>query len=300
MGENQDKAVALLGIAATKEPQDKPCPPDNVMSAFIENRVNSKTRTMMLSHLNQCEDCYVVWEQLGIYAVEENAQAVKQKKAEKTGFIQRLKNWYNDRPIWNAAIPGIALASLTVVLMVNRPDSPNQGMTVDPSIAVAALDADMLGDSISQYPLPWESSTFGFFNSTYTAPVKAVGAGLWNARNELINSKAPLPSQLASEPEIDWKNSEWRDYYAFGQWTMSAWVFAKAKQIDPTQWAELNKILQALEIRFKQQPDPEAIRVLQTIDKIKGSLNRLSKTEDVLAQATFLREIDLGLQKLFL
>lgn len=67
MVDNQDKAIALLSIAATKKPQDKPCPPDNEMSAFIENRANLESRNLILSHLNQCEDCYFVWEHLAIY-----------------------------------------------------------------------------------------------------------------------------------------------------------------------------------------------------------------------------------------
>ena len=302
MVDNQDKAVALLGIAATKKPQDKPCPPDNVMSAFIENRVNSKTRTMMLTHLNQCEDCYLVWEQLGIYAVEENAQAVKQQKPDKVGFIQRLKNWYGDRSLWTTAVPGFALASLAIVLVLNQSDNSYQDISSGSAIAVAALDADMLAESIKQLPTPWENPTFGFSRATYTSPVKAVGTGLWDTRCTLIKSKDPLPKQLASEVAIDWQKSEWQDYYAFGKWTVSAWIFANEKQVEQSQWAKLNKTLQTLEISFKQhsQPEPEAKIALQVIDKMKVSLDRLSQKEDVLAQTTLLREIDLGLQKLFL
>ncbi len=301
MEDNQDKAVALLGLAATKKPRETPCPPDNVMSAFIENRVNSETRTMLLSHINQCEDCYLVWEQLGLYLAEENTHVVKQPKAEKIGFIQHLKNWYGDRSVWTTAVPGFALASLAIVLVLNQSDTSHKDISSDLSMVVAEFDANISADSINQLPTPWESPTFGFSKSTYTIPVKAVGTGIWNTRNTLINSKDPLPSQLVSELAIDWQNSEWRDYYAFGQWTVSAWVLTKAKHVDQSQWAELSKILQTLETSFKQhQPEPEAKLALQIIDKMKVSLARLSNKEDILAQTTLVREIEQGLQKLFL
>ena len=302
MVDNQDKAVALLGIAATKKNQDNPCPPDNVMSAFIENRVNSETRTMMLSHLNQCEDCYLVWEQLGLFLAKENTHVVEQPKAEKTGFIQHLKKWYCDKSLWTTAVPSFALASLAIVLVLNQSNTSYKEISSDPSIVVAELDENIIADSINQLPTPWESPTFGFSKSTYTIPVKAVGTGIWNIRNTLINSKDPLPNQLVSELAIDWQNSEWRDFYAFGQWTVSAWVLAKAKYVDRLQWAELSKILQTLETSFKQHPqsEPEAKLALQAIDKIKVNLSRLSKKEDILAQTTLLREIEQGLQKLFL
>jgi len=65
---------------------------------------------------------------------------------------------------------------------------------------------------------------------------------------------------------------------------------------------QLNKSLQTLEASFKQhqQSESEAKIALQTIDRIKASLGRLSRQEDLSAQTALLYEIDLGLQKLFL
>jgi hypothetical protein len=44
MADNQDKNIALLGIAATKKTLDQECPPENIMSAFIEGRLDSEMR----------------------------------------------------------------------------------------------------------------------------------------------------------------------------------------------------------------------------------------------------------------
>jgi hypothetical protein len=67
MPDYQDRTLALLGIAATTEVLYQPCPSENIMSAFVEDRIDPTTRAMMLSHLNRCEICYLTWEQLNIY-----------------------------------------------------------------------------------------------------------------------------------------------------------------------------------------------------------------------------------------
>jgi hypothetical protein len=111
-----------------------------------------------------------------------------------------------------------------------------------------------------------------------------------------------LPAQLVSDPAIDWQDSEWLDYYVFGQWLVSAWVLAKDEHINPSQWTQLNTSLKTLETGFKQrkQSEHEVEIALQTIVKMKVTLERLSQKQDLSAQSSLLREIDLGLQKLFM
>ena len=45
MPDYRDRDLALLGIAATKQALDQPCPTENFMSAFIENRLNSSAES---------------------------------------------------------------------------------------------------------------------------------------------------------------------------------------------------------------------------------------------------------------
>ena len=299
MADDQDRTLALLGIAATKETQDQPCPPDNIMSAFIENRMGPKTRAMMLSHLNRCEDCYLLWEQLGGEIAQDCIKATKQHQPDKVGFFQRLENWFNMGISWQTAVPGLVLA---IVLVVNLTDTSKKDAYSDSPMAVVRLDAEMLASSINQFPVPWKDQNFGFSKSTYTSPAKAVGVGIWNAKNTFLNTQHPLPNQLVSDFAIDWQNSEWQDYYTFGKWSVSAWVLANAKHVEPAQWMQLSKSLQTLEASFKQhqQSESEAKIVLRAIDKIKASVGSLSHQEDLSAQTALLREIELGLQKLFL
>ncbi len=299
MEDDQDRVLALLGIAATKETEDQPCPPDNIMSAFIENRVGPKTHAMMLSHLNRCEDCYLLWEQLGSVTELNSVKAIKQHKIEKVGFFQQFENWLDSGVSWQTAVPGLALA---ILLVVNMSDSSKQKIYSDPSMPVVKLDAETLAFSINQLPVPWNDQTFGFNKSTFTTPAKAVGVGIWSAKSILLNSQHPLPAQLVSDPAIDWQDSKWQDYYTFGKLSVSAWVLANAEHIKPTQWTQLSKSLHTLETEFKQrqQSEPEAKIALQTIDKMNVSLDRLSRKKDFPAQIALLREIELGLQKLFL
>lgn len=320
MIDDQEMTIALLGIAATKESPDEVCPPDNLMSALIENRVNRKTRAKMLSHLNRCEDCYLVWEQLGAYSAQENVlteenvmaqenvktqenvQVVKPPKVKNTGLIQRFENCFNAKFFWQTAASGLAVASLALALIVNLPDSPDQAGYSDLAMAVATVDADVLARSIEQLAAPWENQTFGFNNASYTIPAKAVGAGIWNARSTLLNVQDPLPVELHSEPAIVWQDSQWYDYYALGQWTLSAWILVNAENIEQSQWELLSEALQTLEARFKQrqQAEPEATIALQSIHKMQVSLERLAQKQDLSAQRILLRDIKLGMQKIFL
>lgn len=303
MTDNQNRALALLGVAATKKPLNLTCPPENVMSAFIEDRVESKTRTMMLSHINGCEDCYLTWETLSVFLAQNTVQAVKHNNTDQAGLFQRLVNWFNSDFSWHIAVPGLALASLAIALVVNMPFTLYKNAITNPAmVAATTLDADKLADSINQLPVPWKDQTFGFNQSAYTKQAKAVGVGIWNARGALMNSDAPLPSQLGTEYPIDWQDSDCRDYYAFGQWTLDAWVLANAEHVKPVQWQLMNKSLQTLEtdLKQRQQSEPEAVIALQTIGKMKTSLDRLSRKADFSAQSTLIREIEIGLQKLFL
>lgn len=57
-----EQLVALVGLAATKQPrQPISCPSDEELAELIDNQLDHKQRTIMLSHLNQCNDCYQLW-----------------------------------------------------------------------------------------------------------------------------------------------------------------------------------------------------------------------------------------------
>ncbi|MEE9345629.1 MAG: hypothetical protein V3U88_08480 [Methylococcales bacterium] len=301
MADNQDKTLALLGIAATKKSPDQECPPENIMSAFIEDHLDSEMRTKMLAHVNQCEDCYFTWEQTSLFLAQHQVKVAELIKTPKVGILQRLKSWLDSGFSWQVALPGLSLAALAIAMVVNLPDS-DTGFS-DPSIAATkALDADTLARKINQFPVPWKDQRFGFNKSAYTAPAKAFGVGLWDVRRSLINSDEPLPVQLESEPAINWRNSAYHDYYAYGQWALDAWLLAKAKHVKPQQWAVLKQSLQTLEtgLKQRQQFEPEATIALKNIGTIKTSLDRLSQKVHPSLQTALLRDIEHGVQTLFL
>lgn len=305
MADNQDRTLALLGVAATKKPTDSTCPPENVMSAFIENRVDTKTRTTLLAHMSHCDDCYLTWETLSVFLAENQSdvEATQQQDLKKPGFFHRLGEWFNNGFSWQIALPGLALASLAIALVINIPHALYKSTRTDPAVVAATtMDADTLARSINRLPVPWENQTFGFSNTVYSSPVKAVGAGIWSARNALMNLKDPLPKQLDTEPAVNWKQSDFRDYYTFGQWTLNAWVLANAQHVKPAQWALLSQSVKRLEVSLKrhQGSEPESVVVLQAIGQMRGSLSRLSRSVDPAAQNALLREIETGLQKIFM
>ncbi len=295
----QDRMIALLGIAATKEVQHQPCPSENIMSAFIEDRVDFETRAMILSHLNRCEICYLTWEQLNIHVAQSQPYT---RRLHNAGYHQRSRNGFNSDFSWRKVFPGLVFVSLLIALVVNILVTSYKEIDVDTPMASAAiLDAGTLATSINQLPVPWNNQPFELNDSTYAHPVKAFGVGIWSARNALMNEADSIPTLLVSHPTIDWQASQWRDYYTLGQLTLDAWVLANAKQIKPTQWTLLRQSLQALETGLQErlQSEPEASIALQLIDKMKINLKRLSRKTDYSARKSLLNEIEIGLEKLF-
>ncbi|MEE9425937.1 MAG: hypothetical protein V3V18_13330 [Methylococcales bacterium] len=302
MPDYQDRTLALLGIAATTEVLHQPCPSENIMSAFIEDRIDLKTRAMMLSHLNRCEICYLTWEQLNISVVQDNLQTIKKNKADKVWFHRRSKRRGNSSSSLQKKSPWLVLVSLLITFAVYMFVTSFLTITSDPSMDTATtFDVDVLASNIDQLPVPWKNQLSGPDSSAYSLPAKAFGTGIWSAKNELLGANQLLPAQLVSLSTIDWQGSQWSIYHAFGRLTLDVWVLANAnKQVKLAQWTLLRKSLQALEIGFqkRQQFEPEASIALQMIDKMKVSLTRLSRKSNHSARKTLLNDIEIGLRKL--
>ena len=59
--QQQQRAIALLGLAAQKTDLAGACPADETMAAFLDDRLSGKAREGMLAHLNRCPGCYHQW-----------------------------------------------------------------------------------------------------------------------------------------------------------------------------------------------------------------------------------------------
>jgi hypothetical protein len=70
---DDERLVALFGLAASKRQQSQllPCPSDEQLAELIDDSLNHKQRTTMLSHLNQCNECYQLWLETSSLLLEE-------------------------------------------------------------------------------------------------------------------------------------------------------------------------------------------------------------------------------------
>ncbi len=69
---DNERLVALFGLAAAqKNSQPVTCPSDEQLAKLIDNNLDHKQRTTMLSHLNQCSDCYQLWLETSTLLLEE-------------------------------------------------------------------------------------------------------------------------------------------------------------------------------------------------------------------------------------
>jgi hypothetical protein len=299
MPDKYNKNLEWLGL--TKESLNHTCLTESVINALIEDHLDSEARALIMSHLNQCETCYFSWKQLCIIATQNNQQFVRQHAIDSVGTHQNTINYFKAGFCWQTVIPIAILTVSLIALVINISITSYKNSDTNLSAVATTLDADTLANSINQLPAAWDNQTFELAKAADTLAAKAVGVGIWSARNTLMNLDDALPLQLRSEPIINWKESEWQYYYALGQWILHAWVLANADHVKSAQWAVLRQSLQSLEtsLKHRQHSEPQAIIALQIMGNMKTSLNHLSRIADHSTQNDLMTEIKSGLHQLF-
>ncbi len=69
---DNERLIALIGLAAAKKNSHlSPCPSDEKIAELVDNSLGHKQRTMLLGHLNQCNECYQLWLETSALLLEE-------------------------------------------------------------------------------------------------------------------------------------------------------------------------------------------------------------------------------------
>ncbi len=137
------------------------------MAAFIDNRLNTEQRSIVLDHLDACPDCYEKW----LLVAETKAD---EKKAP-------VRFW--KRPLFTIPLAIAASLAVFIVLIVSRPN-PDRLL----SKTYKTVHQQNLTFSADSLILPWEqpSQSFGFASAQrISASYRAFGAGLWQGKQEL-------------------------------------------------------------------------------------------------------------------
>lgn len=299
--EQSDRKLALLALAATKKAPESICPPDENLAAFIEGQLKRNEHKAMLTHLSQCNECYYHWQDAFAFAgefeanVETNDSKVRSSKNRWQGFKSLLPNW-------NIAVPAIAAAALSLLVVIMLPESSALNRQMDNAyISLAANSTVDLEKELSTLPLPWETGAFGFDSHNDSPSATAFGTGLVDGKSELSGEERTLPIRLKSDRDVDWADSKWSDYYNLGRWTLLSWSLSKSDKATANDWVEIQKISEQLLQQFNQRPADEqhaqlAAAALKRIDPILSSLQQQPSESNSVAIG---RRLEITMQQFF-
>ncbi len=297
--EAMDKLAASCGIAATR-PNDPAgeCPPDAVMAAFLEHRLDKQGKEKMLAHLNRCEDCYRLWVETSLLLHEEvpesPATTPSQVKAKRPLLWEKMRGWLPAAPVLAPALTGAALTVAVVAVLVNRPDAP-----IEQSPLIALVEKHPVTEKLaSQLPEPWEGTPLAFDSENYSATERAIAAGIWETKHRLADGQAPLPDFLEGSLKR-WRQADFKPYYQFGQWLATAWILAQSGTGSQADWQDLLQTARRLQTQFVGREENDAAKARQLLTQLQPVLQRLASERAPQIHNQFARQIQMAMERLF-
>ncbi len=197
-----ETSKVLFALGATNPTWSAPCPTDETMAAFIDNRLDEAQRSTFLQHLDACPRCYQQW--LEVCAQKESSETVSPLQVTR----------HAARRLWYSGAGLAAAACLVVVLLRTVFIAPDMHVLLNKSYN----DAIKLNlSSLSQNPpmLPWETENVrGTSIDTQPEPILAFESGFLLGRNQLIDNKATQDTAGAR-----WTGTDFEVCYALGKWS---------------------------------------------------------------------------------
>jgi hypothetical protein len=298
--EQQEREMALLGLAATDTPMVTRCPSEETLARFIEGGLTGQGRETMLAHLNRCASCYHHWLQAAsLLNGGERAALAPARNGSLARVRQSLQPWWTG---WKLIVPVAATAAFAYAMILWMPPSLNLNDQID--LAYAAVHAENPAPPEAAQralpPLPWEGAALAFSESHPSAPRQAFGAGLWAGRQALLSAKAAeAPPAFLSPPEgIGWPNTAWADYYALGRWTVLVWMLAKQEDIPG--WQPHPTLLDGLRVRLSERvsAEEEARQAVNALSRIQPLLAALAHEANTPRRDELRRTLEITMQEL--
>ncbi|HHJ38535.1 MAG: hypothetical protein AXA67_08210 [Methylothermaceae bacteria B42] len=297
--QEMEKLSATCGLAATR-PNDPAgeCPPDAVMAAFLEHRLDQRGKKKMLTHLNRCEDCYRLWVETSLLLHEEAPESAattpSQVKEKRPSLWDKMRGWLPAAPVLVPALAGAALTVAVVAVLVNRPDSQLQQPTL-----IALIENHPGAEKLAaQLPEPWEGTPLAFDSESYSAAERAIAAGIWETKHRLADGQAPLPGILEGDL-TQWRQADLKPYYQLGQWLATAWILAQNESGSVKDWQKLLQTSRTLATRLATRNDHEAANARRLLTQLQPVLQSLAHQQAPQIRAQFARQIQIAMERLF-
>ena len=284
---NRRRATIALAVKKPKSAAG-PCPTEEELAAFIDNRLDDQARSDMLRHLASCQDCYAHW--LDVARITDQAEQADQtdqgKRSDLADHVKPIRKFQNWAPLSAAIAAGFVL--LFWVMSPFSPD-PNLPGLIATSYRNLAESTDS-SKPVNQ-PLPWEQPTaaYGLAGTKDSTPSLAFGAGLWQGRALLANQDSSMPAELSPPPEsgASWDKTEWNPYFDLGRWVILAREAATRESPLPRAfWGQLHEssLLLSTSLETRKSLDSEAQQALEYLADISSPLEEFDKQQPTARQ----------------
>ena len=166
---------------------------------------------------------------------------------------------------------------------------------------IASNDATDIQRQIRVLAMPWEAATLSFDHQEYTPAAIAFGTGLVQGRSELLGHETDTSPAFKNAQDMDWSNSEWKDYYTFGRWSLLSWSLAKSNKGTANDWIEIKTISDQLLHQFQQRPigEQHAQLAVQALKRVDPTLVAMGQQPSQAHAATISRRLEMTMQQFF-
>ncbi len=254
-----DKTAAMLALTIDDSSSESACISDEVMAAFIDQRLDEAQRATVIKHLTGCSKCR--------NRCSGTAVAVYEKR--KSFLTKRL--------------PVLAAACILIIcIYIPFMETSLPTSLVDDSYKNLAVHSTEKGLSARNLAvdLPWEKKSSGYaFNSgtTPAEPQKAFLGGMYSGKVMLTPGEAKLPDFLGPErTKIDalWKGTPLMVTFKLGKWCYLMKVISEKRIETDSRFSENQaQYLSDVIEMYENQPEVEEKA------KIKLALTRIKKLQ---------------------
>jgi hypothetical protein len=286
-----ERLVALLGLAAGKPQPEDQCPPAERFSAFIDGRLSSSERKRIIAHLNACEQCYQEWLETALVLSD---PPPKVASSQPRSWWQPLQALWRTRP-WMIPLTAALAMSLAVIAVVIQ--KPSQETWQISQLAAMVRNHPGLDQALAALPQDLGTLSFAFSDTPQNPAKQAFTAGFRQAWSWFDGTDSS--SRRALESSKPWlQRSSWQDYYDLGQWAFLTWLLAQTEGVSAEEWRVFERHCQNLITRFEQQPEePTTERVLASLREIHPMLGALARQPDPTQQVRLGRRLRLIIQQ---
>ncbi len=272
-----DKTAAMLALTLDDYASESDCISDEIMAAFIDQRLDETQRASVINHLNACDKCR--------FTCSGTAVAVYGKR--KSFLTKKL-----------TILAAACILILCIYIPLMETSSPTSLIEESyKNLAIHGISRSL------DVELPWEikSSTYGFNSGTIPDEAqKAFLGGMYSGKVMFTPDKTELPDFLKQDKkkiDTSWDRTPLKSNFKLGQWCYLMKIISE-KRIEMDKGFSENQAGYLLDLieEFENKPEDGKAKIklaIARMKKLQRYFDTASKTDSGIKWRNLRRETDI-------